>query len=223
MPANTISATTSAVVMAIAMCTLAACKRTTAGTAGEGGIGVAASVAARSGSAAGASMSDSAGRADSAAGQVMLKSQRQCAGGTRCASERRRDDEHRRRSDAGVDVGVPADTGHDRSRAFGEPSGCGVAFAAHVTLDSSAASDQSDAAGFDIHAASSAGQGDQSAERIAAGFNAGAPGEAREQRRREQDSSIRSLRTAAKLPRRVIGVGRRPCRAAWRGTLLAIG
>jgi hypothetical protein len=74
MPANTISATTSAVVMAIAMCTLAACKRTTAGTAGEGGSGsgVAASAAARSGSAAGVSMSDSAGRADSAAGQVML-------------------------------------------------------------------------------------------------------------------------------------------------------
>ena len=74
MPAKTISATTSAVIMAVAMCTLAACKRTTAGTAGEGGSGsgAAASAAPRSGAAAGASMSDSAGRTDSAAGRVTL-------------------------------------------------------------------------------------------------------------------------------------------------------
>lgn len=73
--AKTISRTTSAAVIALLACTMSGCKRTTAGTAGEGGnrTGIASASTSRSGSSAsGTGTSDSAGRIDSAGGSLTL-------------------------------------------------------------------------------------------------------------------------------------------------------
>lgn len=76
MTAKRIASTTSAMVVICMVSTLASCKRTTAGTAGEGGSGSGAAAtsatAPRGGASIAASVSDSAGRADSAAGNVLL-------------------------------------------------------------------------------------------------------------------------------------------------------